>query len=207
MKRPLLAAVALLLSLPAAAGRCPRGGEPIFTGSPFRPLECPQPGSAAQVSTAPAAPIAAKGSKLNDLVGRWEGYASFGIERFETLFILEKSGLLGKNLSARFETREHRTLIKETLSAQLKAQGPGEYAAAVRLEEAPSSALSAKVTLGKSEDPAFDRELLLVYENGKTHRLRLKRDNETLRYFYEDLSLPDLPPSRGTLTRSQRGSL
>lgn len=215
MRQILLPLGLLLLNLPAASQQatgqaCPAGAQAVFTGHPFHPLECPRPKSdsgSAQAATVPAAPAADKKLKLNDLLGGWEGYVGFGIDRFEALFSLEKDGLVSKNLLARLETREHRILLKQAFAARLKSQGPGQYAALVSLETAQLPPLNAQVSLGRSADPAFDRELLLVYPNGAAHRLRLKREKDALHYSYEDLSLPGAPASQGTFQRTRRSSL
>src|SRR3989338_3662145 len=105
MRQILLPLGLLLLRLPASSQTegqlCPGGAQIVFTGSPFRPLECPRPKSGSDSAQAPpAAPAADPKPKPNDLFGRWEGYVGFGVDRFEVLLVLGKDGLIGKNLIA-----------------------------------------------------------------------------------------------------------
>lgn len=213
MRRTLLILVPVLLAFPVQAQkmtgkRCPEGSRVVMTGHPFHPLECLPAGSfSVAASSAPAAPALAKNVKLDDFLGRWEGYAVLGVDRFEILVSLGKDGLFGKSLAARLEAREHRVPLIHVLTARLKAEGAGRYAASVLLESSPLPSLKGRAWLGRSSDPAFDAELLLVYPNGASHRLRLKRGKEALFYSYEDLAKPGAPSSQGTLTPTKRGSL
>lgn len=208
MKRPLLALTILLGAPPASAQRaaglrCPQGAEPKFTGAPFKPLVCVAVSSAAAAAAAepPAPPMPLKGAGLKDLEGRWEGYVAVGFERFELLLSAEKKGWRGRDFSAQLETKEHRNPLSQILALELKGER-----AVVRLETAQVAPLKAKVHLGKSADPAYDREMLLVYEDGSAHRLRFKRDKDTLRYSYLDLAHPERPV-QGELKRTPRKTL
>lgn len=214
MKRCVLVIAALLAALPAAAQRamgihCPQGAEAKFTGSPIKPLICVQVSSAAVTVQAPAPPpppAPLQGANLKDLDGRWDGFVAAGVERFELLLTVQKKGWLGKSLSLQLETKGHSNPLSQIFLLELKPESEDAYSAVVRLETAQVPALKAKVSLGKAADPAYDRELLLLYKDGSAHRLQLKRDKDTLRYSYHDLAHPERS-TQGELKATQRKTL
>ncbi len=219
----LMRSIALLLLLtPAAAApapprpRCPQG-QPHFTGLLFSPLRCPG-GPDHKADTIPAAPrpLEAKDASsrsLKEFIGSWEGFAAYGLSRFEVLVSLEKKGWFGKGFVLRVETRDYQVLNKNVFRVELKPDQYGRFNGDVSLDTLPGAVLKAHLTLGDApaaeaaEDP-YQRELHLEYDGESGwQRLRLSFvGKDKLRYLYTDMDRPRQSVA-GELTRSKRGSL
>lgn len=216
----------LLLTLPVAAvepparPRCPQG-QPKFTGQPFSPIRCPAgpdhntSQSPDNLPATPAPPQARdKTSRsLKDFAGSWEGFAAYGISRFEVFCSVEKKGWFGKNLVLRFETRDYQLLNTHVFRVEVKPDEYGRFNGDVTLDALPGASLKAHITLTDApapeaaEDP-YQRELTLLYDGEPGwHRLRLSFvGKDKLRYHYTDMSRPR-QSAAGELTRSKRDSL
>ncbi|MBI3552126.1 MAG: hypothetical protein HY077_06380 [Elusimicrobia bacterium] len=196
--------------------RCPDSSRPHFSGHPFAPFLCPGapnpplPGPGEGLVTAATAPTKdpAKTS-FEPLMGRWDGWAVYGISRFEVLASVEKGrhGILVK-----FAAMDYITHAKNKFTAELKTSfwHSDRYNAVVTEVDLPESPLDGRAWLGGAAPPVaqgLDRAFVLAYDHlAALHEVRFVLDGaDKIRYSYL-YRLPGQPAVQmgGTLTRSTR---
>jgi hypothetical protein len=199
---------ALLLAAWAAADdvaphpKCPEGGDPVFTGQPFRPLYCPQGGKEkpAKASEPDAATLPAKGgwsAALKGLDGRWRGIVFFAGNRYDATLDVSKSGT-----SWSFLPKDYSTHLGYPIAGEIKK--PGWFSGGLPKLETwspakPGERLSSRFWLGANPAPTGPRRLAVWSLSGRPelHRVEFDAANGRLSGVY---TLTD--PARGTVGAS-----
>ncbi len=185
-----LAALALLMIPPAAAGPCPGGGELEFTGHPFFPSSCPPEAAVPAPPESHAPKPDKKSADLSPFLGRWTGIVNFANQRYEAAWELSRPAK-GKGTTARAAIMNYRTHARHALSASLKpALFGSSWNAEVRLDGGASKPLKGELRLAPSSEAPFEREAWLSYKGRDGwHRLAWRLVSpDSLSFRYQDLS-------------------
>jgi hypothetical protein len=203
----MIRALVLLASLASAQPRCPQGAQAALEAHPYRPIACPtstDPAlstAAVKVALRPAAEPAEK--TLERLLGKWEGWTTFGHERCETLLTVERRG---KAFWGKVQTREHKTLRLWTLEGELVPKGPGA-ALTARLGNWPKLSTKASLRFGAGDAKDGGFEVLLSDKKGPSQRAWFKREGKKLLIRYRDLRRPGVESAPAELASTKRPSL
>ncbi len=163
MKAALAALALVLAALPAAAQRCPDGGEPLLTGQPFRPLACSasdaSQGPAVAVSTAARPDPDPERADLRGLDGEWRGSVSFGAGRFDVTLIVS-----GRGAHWRWQALNELSHLSLQLDGELTRGlfSKPPYKLSLKSPAVPDRALTGEIWLGATpleagKHPVYDR--------------------------------------------------
>lgn len=198
----------LLASGASAQPRCPHGEAPQLAVHPFRSLVCSASADPALSTQTPkvAFPRAAETAEqtLERLAGSWEGWAAFGLQRFELLLVVEKEG---KGWRGKLQTRDHKTLRLWPLEGRL---APSGSKAAINAWLGIWPKLQAKASLAfgaESKDAKQNDVVLLSDKAGASQLARFTRSAGKLVVVYRDLRRPGMGAVEITLSPSTRSAL
>lgn len=199
----------LLLACGASAQpRCPGGEKPSLTVHPFRSLVCSSSPDVALSTRAVklSLPRTAETAEqaLERVAGAWEGWAAFGMQRYEVLLTLAREG---KGWRGKLLTRDHKTLRLWPLEGLLSASGSG---ASLNAWLGLWPKLQAKATLAfGSQDKEAKRNdaVLLSDKAGASQLLLFSKKGSKLDVVFRDLRRPSMPPVEISLSPSKRTSL
>jgi hypothetical protein len=220
MRHFLTAFLALAAGLSTAAARpgprCPDSSRPAFSGHPFLPFLCaggplaPKRGSGESFMTPELKPLTKDKNRngLEALGGRWEGWAIYGLQRFEVVVSIETDG---RRTKIKFAAMDIATQFKNKLEAELKESlwSAGRYHVSVVDADLPEARLTGEAWLGAAPKPlsqGLDRSLVVAYDGlAALHEARFMLDGPDkilFSYRYQDGGTPI--QIGGNLKRSQR---
>jgi hypothetical protein len=200
----------LLLAVAAASAqpRCPHKEAPALAVHPFRSLVCSSTPDVALSTQVPKvelrrSPESAE-KTLERLAGAWEGWATFGLQRFELLLVIDKDE---KGWRGKLQTRDHKTLRFWPLEGRL---APSGHKASINawLGLWPKLQGKAALAFGSERADAKENDLVLLSEKDAPSQLAsFSRKGSKLVIRYRDLRRPSLPPVEIELAPSRRSSL
>jgi hypothetical protein len=219
--RPLIAAVLLLSAsgsqaAPRPGPRCPDSSRPAFSGHPFLPFLCAggplsgKPGSGEALMTAEIRPVKDKlRDSIEPLVGRWEGWAVYGMQRFDVVVSVEKDGRAAK---IKFGAMDIATQFKNKIEAELRPSfwSAGKFHFTAVEADLPGSRREGDAWLGAAPPPVvqgLDRSLVVVYRGlAALHEARFMLDGPDKLLFSYAYRQEGAAPVQigGNLKRSQR---
>jgi hypothetical protein len=163
----------------AAPHLCPGGRPPALSGDLFSPVECSTSTKAAVML--PGVAVVTKDAKtdLRDLEGRWEGFLTHALGRYELLLGIQTRWTGKSDLTLEIKEMQFHERLTDRLSLA-STKGRGAYDAVLTTTLAPDASLKGAAVVGAAAAPEVstgtakvptDRQADLRLSNGAAYRV------------------------------------